>query len=75
MNESQIFANALKLATPEEQHAYLDSVCARNEKLVQQIVALLKAHATAPGFLEARADEAQQRVIASSNERTALARG
>ena len=25
MNESQIFANALKLATPDEQAAYLDS--------------------------------------------------
>ena len=27
MNESLIFANALKLATPDEQAAYLDRAC------------------------------------------------
>jgi eukaryotic-like serine/threonine-protein kinase len=55
MNESQIFANALKLATPDEQAAYLGRACAGDDKLIQEILALLKAHATAPGFLEKRA--------------------
>ena len=55
MNESQIFANALKLATPDEQAAYLGRACAGDDKLIQEIVALLKAHASAPGFLEKRA--------------------
>ncbi len=52
MNESQIFGNALKLATPGEQAAYLDAVCAGNDDLKAQVEALLKAHATDPGFLE-----------------------
>ena len=35
MNESQIFANALKLATPEERAAYLGRACAGDDKLIQ----------------------------------------
>jgi eukaryotic-like serine/threonine-protein kinase len=52
MNESQMFANALKLATPDEQAAYLGRACAGDDRLMQEIVALLKAHATVPGFLD-----------------------
>ena len=52
MNESQIFANILKLATPEERAAYLDFACAGDGRFKEQMVALLKAHASARGFLE-----------------------
>ena len=52
MNESQIFANALKLATPDEQVAYLDRACGEDDQLKKQVVALLKAHTTDPSFLE-----------------------
>jgi serine/threonine protein kinase len=64
MNESQIFANALKLATPGEQAAYLDAVCAGNEDLKAQVEALLKAHATDPGFLEEPVDRPKGRAQA-----------
>ncbi len=52
MNESQIFANCLKFATPKDLAAYLDQACAGNDELRKQIAALLDAHATNPGFLE-----------------------
>jgi WD40 repeat protein/serine/threonine protein kinase len=52
MNESQIFANALKLATPDKQAEYLDLVCAGDDQLRNQLAALLIAHGTAPEFLE-----------------------
>lgn len=56
MNESEIFANILKLATPAEQRAYLDEVCASDPQLRAAVEALLKAHATDPGFLEQPAE-------------------
>ena len=40
MNESQIFANALKLATPEERSAYLDEACAGDPRLRTDLEAL-----------------------------------
>jgi serine/threonine protein kinase/lipopolysaccharide biosynthesis regulator YciM len=52
VSESQIFANALKLTTPAERAAYLDSVCAGNDQLRGEVESLLKAHATNPEFLE-----------------------
>jgi WD40 repeat protein/serine/threonine protein kinase len=55
VNESQVFANALKLATPAERAAYLDEVCAGNPQLRADVEALLRAHANDPGFLEHRA--------------------
>jgi tetratricopeptide (TPR) repeat protein len=52
VNESQVFTNALKFATPAERAAYLDEVCAGNAELRAGVEALLHAHADDPGFLE-----------------------
>ncbi|MCI0462919.1 MAG: hypothetical protein L0Z62_38730, partial [Gemmataceae bacterium] len=52
MNESQVFANALKFATPAERAAYLDEACAGDPQLRAGVEALLQAHASDPGFLE-----------------------
>ncbi len=52
MDESQIFANALKLATAAERGAYLDQACAGDARLRAAVEALLQAHASDPGFLE-----------------------
>jgi eukaryotic-like serine/threonine-protein kinase len=52
VNESQIFADALGLTTPAERLAYLDRACSGNPQLRAAVEALLKAHATDPGFLE-----------------------
>jgi hypothetical protein len=52
MNESQVFADVLKRATPAEQAAYLDEACAGNPLLRAGVEALLRAHASDPGFLE-----------------------
>jgi eukaryotic-like serine/threonine-protein kinase len=52
VNESQVFADALKLASPAERAAFLDEVCAGNPHLRADVEALLVAHATDPGFLE-----------------------
>ena len=52
MNESQLFAHALRLTSPTERAAYLDAACAGNHELRAALEALLRAHATDPGFLE-----------------------
>jgi serine/threonine protein kinase len=52
VNESQIFSDVLKLATSEEQAAYLELVCGGDDPLRHQIEALLRAHAANPSFLE-----------------------
>src|SRR5690349_7809950 len=52
MNESQVFAEALKIITPTERAAYLDSACIHRPQLREDVEALLRAHATDPGFLE-----------------------
>jgi tetratricopeptide (TPR) repeat protein/serine/threonine protein kinase len=52
VNESQIFTNAVKLASPAERAAYLDEACAGNPQLRADVEALLHAHASDPGFLE-----------------------
>jgi serine/threonine protein kinase len=52
MSESQIFADALKLATPAERAAYLDQACAGNPELRAGVDALLAAHASDREFLE-----------------------
>src|SRR5579885_2925819 len=56
VNESQVFAQVLKRATPAERAAYLDEVCAGNPQLRAGVEALLQAHASDPGFLEQPAD-------------------
>jgi serine/threonine protein kinase len=52
VNESQVFTQALKLATPAERAAYLDEACAGNSQLRADVEALLGAHAADPAFLE-----------------------
>jgi hypothetical protein len=52
VNESQVFANALRLATAPERAAYLDRACAGNPTLREAVAALLRAHAADPDFLE-----------------------
>jgi serine/threonine protein kinase/tetratricopeptide (TPR) repeat protein len=52
VNESQVFTNALKRATPAERAAYLDEACAGNPQLRAGVEALLRVHTNDPGFLE-----------------------
>jgi serine/threonine protein kinase/tetratricopeptide (TPR) repeat protein len=52
VNESQVFTNALKLATSAERAAYLDEACAGNAQLRADLEGLLQAQANDPGFLE-----------------------
>jgi tetratricopeptide (TPR) repeat protein len=52
VNESQIFANALKVAGAAERAAYLDDACAGDPQLRGAVDALLRAHAGDPDFLE-----------------------
>jgi serine/threonine protein kinase/tetratricopeptide (TPR) repeat protein len=52
VSESQVFADALKLPTPAERAAYLDRACAGDPGLRAGVEALLRAHASDPGFLE-----------------------
>jgi hypothetical protein len=52
VNESQVFANALKLATPAERAAYLDAACAGDPQLRAAVEGLLRAQVRDPDFLE-----------------------
>lgn len=52
MNESQIFTDALKLASPSERTAFLDAVCAGNPQMRAAVEDLLRVHDRNPGFLE-----------------------
>jgi len=52
VNESQLFADVLKLATPQERAAYLDEACGDNSQLRADLEALLQAHGSDPDFLE-----------------------
>jgi WD40 repeat protein/serine/threonine protein kinase len=52
VDESQVFAGALKLTEPAERAAYLDKACAGDSQLRLAVEALLHAHASDPGFLE-----------------------
>src|SRR5262245_53677237 len=52
MTEEEIFHKALAKVTPEECAAFLDRACAGSPKLRASVAALLKAHASAGGFLE-----------------------
>ena len=67
MNESQVFANALKLATPEERAAYLDEACGGDPKLRADVEALLRAHAGDPDFLERPAASGSFRSMRSAS--------
>jgi hypothetical protein len=49
VNESQVFANALKLATPAERAAYLDEACAGNLQLHADSISLSDAPAEPRG--------------------------
>src|SRR5262249_22977850 len=48
----QLFAGALRLATEAERAAFLDEACAGDPQLRAGVVALLRAAASDPGFLE-----------------------
>jgi tetratricopeptide (TPR) repeat protein len=52
VNESQVFTDALKFASPAERAAYLDRACAGNQQLRAGVEALLRARASDPDFLE-----------------------
>ncbi len=53
MTETTIFAAALDKQTDAERAAYLDEVCAGDEKLRRRVEALLKAHAAPDSILDA----------------------
>src|SRR5207237_657651 len=52
VNESQVFTDALKRATPAERAAYLNEVCVGNPGLRADVEDLLRAHDSDPCFLE-----------------------
>jgi tetratricopeptide (TPR) repeat protein/tRNA A-37 threonylcarbamoyl transferase component Bud32 len=52
VNESHIFTNALKLATPEDRAAYLNEACAGRSDLRAAVEELLRARESDPDFLE-----------------------
>jgi tetratricopeptide (TPR) repeat protein len=52
VDESQVFAEALKRPTAAERAAYLDAACAGDPGLRAGVEALLRAHDAEPGFLE-----------------------
>jgi serine/threonine-protein kinase len=52
MNEREIFIQALPIADPSEQAAFLDRACGPDQPLRQQVADLLAAHARAQSFLE-----------------------
>jgi len=52
VNESQVFTDALKLATPAERDAFLDGACAGDPALRAAVDCLLRAHDRHPDFLE-----------------------
>jgi WD40 repeat protein len=52
VDESQVFAEALKRATPAERAAYLDAACAGDPGLRAGVESLLRAHDADPAFLE-----------------------
>jgi serine/threonine protein kinase/tetratricopeptide (TPR) repeat protein len=52
VDESQVFLAAVKLAPMADRVAYLDAACAGNPRLRAGVEALLRAHDTAPSFLE-----------------------
>jgi serine/threonine protein kinase len=54
-SEKEIFAEALRLSTPEERIAYLKNACGDDAQLRQRIEALLEAHEQASEFLNAPA--------------------
>ena len=56
MDESQVFAQALKAATPAERVAYLDLACRGRPDLREDVEGLLRAHTSDPDFLEQPAD-------------------
>ncbi len=66
MNESQIFTDALKLASASERAAYVDAICANNAELRSAVQALLQAHASDPGFLEASVGPIEGTIDAST---------
>jgi hypothetical protein len=51
MNERSIFLEALDKADPTQRSAYLDTACAGDDALRQQVEALLKSHADAGNFM------------------------
>jgi serine/threonine protein kinase len=52
LSEEQIFAEALRLPTPEDRAAYLAQACGSDEALRRRIEALLRAHDNAGKFLD-----------------------
>src|SRR5262249_43096919 len=57
MNERSIFLEALDKGDPTERSAYLDSACAGDDALRQQVEALLKSHAQGGDFMVKLAPE------------------
>jgi eukaryotic-like serine/threonine-protein kinase len=52
VNESEVFKNSLRIATPTERAAYLDEACANQPLLRAGVAELLRLHAADSGFLE-----------------------
>jgi serine/threonine protein kinase len=66
VNESQIFIDALKLATPAARAAFLDATCSGDAQLRAGVEALLQAHASEPDFLEQPAGSLSGTINAST---------
>ena len=52
MNESQVFASAVKFVAPGDRTAYLDRACDGDTRLRAAVEALIRAHTDDPDFLE-----------------------
>src|SRR5262245_26654970 len=68
--QEEIFANALKLPTPEQRRANLDDACFGDPQLRQHIDTLLAAYDEAGTFLQAPADSALDRARSQADAAT-----
>src|ERR1035438_3238383 len=62
-SEEEIFAEALRLQTPEDRAAYLKQACGSDESLRRRIEALLYAHDNAGEFLDRPPADASARTL------------
>ncbi len=71
MDVKTVFLNVLEAETAEDRQTYLDTVCANDSELRQQVDRLLDAHKNAKGFLDPEAfgsDMLEQSPFSESSE-------
>jgi len=68
-NEKEIFETAVKLSTPSQRAAYLESVCTDDPAYEARILALLQAHETGDHFLDPLLDDSGVLTASTLEER------